>query len=516
MEPRRKEVHHPPSSELSSYLLLTYFALLAGCVVLCFFPLLFYFFAQDDFTLLFNASRNGARSFLDFFSYNPGLFRPLTKAGYFALAYKMFGLNAPVYHVVSLLVHFVNSVLVYLLLTRCRVGKPASLLAAGLFGLSVAFFHVIAWVACIQQLVGQFFLLAGLVKGIDHLRSGSKKARWISFGCYLLALASLEQAFALPLILVAFAVLDVGRPEARRSAGEVLRGLSWHLGAMAAYLLFMLVYKGTPQEGPYVLTVGKNAVENLLTYLAWTVHFWVSLPRQMNAGAGGFSGTHAVLAVLILYQLFKKRIKAVVFGLTYFLSTISPALFLTNHTFYLHTYVPAFGILYLLAAAAEDALSLRVVRSTGVRFGVLLVVLAGITTMSYVNVRKNEKLTLSDNGGYKQSFVLRRAEIARNVYDTIMKWKSPDEKVAKVYMVYAFEGGRDEAIWRNENVKAATGMGRLVNLIYHKPDMPVVFRDREERLDMSELDVTDVYFYDDLGNCRRLMKREGEGPGNRP
>ena len=68
MTQRRTDTYRTPSPELSTHLLTGYFVLLAGSVVLSFYPLLTYFFAQDDFTLMAGAVRNGSRAVLDFFS----------------------------------------------------------------------------------------------------------------------------------------------------------------------------------------------------------------------------------------------------------------------------------------------------------------------------------------------------------------------------------------------------------------------------------------------------------------
>jgi hypothetical protein len=491
---------------------LVYFVLLAVAAVVCFLPLLRYFFAQDDFILMHNAVRDGGRAITTFFSQAPGQFRPLTKGLYFLSMYKAFGLNAAPYHAVSIFVHILNSVLFFLLMKRCRISAAASLVSTTLFALSVAFFHVIGWVSCIQQLLGQCFMLTALVFGIDHLRSGSKHSKWASIAAYVLALLSLEQTFAMPIILLVFARLNVGGWAEPLPVQRAVGRLAEHLTIMVVYLLFVGVYKGAPQEGVYTFALGTNVFKNLSTYLGWTLHFGVALPLRINAGIDGIARAHIALAVLLMYQLLLRRFGPLLFGFSYFLLAIMPTLFLQNHTFYLHTYVAAFGILYLVAIVVDDILSTPVFRPRAVQYASLFAVLAALTAMSFVMVRKNEAYRMFGIKDYARSFVLRRAKIASYVYDSIADLKPLDPRVQKVYMVYGIEGGDDEARWNKGNVEAAMGMGSLINLIYDKPDMDVILCNFGDAVDKSELEISDIYFYDDVGNCRKLELKDLERP----
>lgn len=512
-EKKRAPEPLPPHTDVFSERMTTaYLVLVAASAVFCFWPLLKYFFAQDDFVLMHRALRDGGKAVVDFFGRESGQFRPLTKVVYFGAAYKAFGLDPAPYHAISLFVHVVNTVLVFSLLKRCRVSVPAALIATTLFALSVAFFHVIAWVSCIQQLLGQCFMLCALITGVDYLRGGPKRLLWKSLGAYLLALTSVEQTFGVPVILLLFALLNVGGWEKRLPFRAAARALAGHLTLMTAYLLFMGVYKGAPQEGPYEFELGKNVMVNLLTYLGWTIHFGVALPARMNIDQQWFGLSHIVLGILFLYHLLLKRGRALVFGLSYFLLAVFPALFLLSHTFYLHTYVAVFGILFLLAIAVDDLLNLPVFRVATTRYAVLLIALFGIGTMSFVMVRNNQDYTMDERVSYSRSFVLRRAMIAKTMYDGIVSQKDKPSNARRVYMVYGRKGGDERAEWNNKNVIAATGSGSLVNLAYGDLEMPVLFRGSTDNGRRDDWSNSDIYVYDDYGTCQRFMVRPEE-PG---
>jgi hypothetical protein len=107
---------------------------------------------------------------------------------------------------------------------------------------------------------------------------------------------------------------------------------------------------------------------------------------------------------------------------------------------------------------------------------------------------------LLDHEDMPRSFVLRRASIARNVRDGMAAEAPFDPSVTRVYMVYAREGGRDEAKWNNDNVVAATGWGSLPPLVYGNPALETIFKVTGDAVEPEVLPFSDIYFYDDFGH----------------
>jgi hypothetical protein len=211
--------------------------------------------------------------------------------------------------------------------------------------------------------------------------------------------------------------------------------------------------------------------------------------------------SHIVLCILLTYLVAGMRWREAVFGILLFVLAIFPTLFLTKHTYYLHTYIPSFGVLYLVAAVVDNNLRSRWFRYRGARLALLGVTLVSMASVSYVMVRRNEAFKLMDETDMQQSFVLRRAAIAKNVYDSLVAQAPFDGKVTQVYLVYAREGGRDAAKWNNDNVIAATGWGSLPPLVYGVPTLQTVFKVTGDDVDPSVLSYSDIYFYDDFGTC---------------
>ncbi len=126
-------VEYQPTGKLAR----TYLQLLMVATVFSFYPLLRYFFAQDDFILMHIVQRDGLSAFTDFFARETGHFRPLTKAAYFGLMHRLFGLDAAPWHNVSMFLHIINSILYFLLLGRTGVKTASALITTSLFALSL-------------------------------------------------------------------------------------------------------------------------------------------------------------------------------------------------------------------------------------------------------------------------------------------------------------------------------------------------------------------------------------------
>lgn len=490
-----------------------YLSLLTVAIVVCFFPLLKYFFAQDDFILMHNAVVDPGGAFMDFFRGVPGHFRPLTKAAYFSVMHAVFGLNATPYHFLAFMIHALNVCLTFVLLRRLRVAAIPALSAVTLYALSTGFFHVLAWISCIQQLAGMTFALSSIIVGLDAIAARSKPKRYASVALYVLALLSLEQTWAVPVLIAiaAFARAGGGRSEdaedgrsGARRVMQLMDNLAEHFAVLIVYLLMMLVWKKTPEEGGYVFSYGTNLVVNLTAYLSWSFHYGIQLPTIIPWESLHFSKSLIALVALAGWLVARRRFREMLFGFGFFLLTISPALPLTNHSFYLHTYVSSFGIIYLIAVAAQDLLNTA--RFRGGKRGqyVLGAILAVMLVVSFVMVRKNEDAMMHGGMDHMNSFVLRRANIAKNVMEsTVLADGFDPDGVERVYMIYGRQKMDEQSRWNNRNVVEALGRGTAIRLFYGRLNMPVFFWLMGDEIPAEERATSHIYFYDDFGHCVR-------------
>jgi hypothetical protein len=339
-------------------------AILAGLLVviaICYLPLMRYFFAQDDFMLIYASTYNLGEELAKTFGPVPYHFRPLTEYLYFAGTYGLFGLDPVPYHIMSLLVHLCNTLLMYGVLRGFRITVAPALVSTALFGLSVAFFHIIGWITCIQQLVPETFILLSLLFVARGLKNESAGPLYLSAGAYILALFSGEQSALLP-GAIALIVL-FGLAGGRLSIRDTVRRTWPHFVILILYIANRVFWKGMPSEGRAKFEYGSNIFDNLVTYLGASYDFWPNVIQLITFDSFKLRISHIILAALVIHHLRKRRYGAVFFGLAFILAMIAPTLFLVRHYFYYHTYASAFGARNILPSPRPLSWLSRICRS---------------------------------------------------------------------------------------------------------------------------------------------------------
>lgn len=437
--------------------------LLVLLAFLLFWSITRFFFAQDDFVFLERAAQGFGASVGAFFDGTAGHFRPLTKGLYFFALEPIFGFNAVPYHVVSILLHGVNAVLVGVLLRHLGASFATSRFVAALFVLNVGYLEAVAWISCAQQLVSELFFISSLIFGVVALEGGARRPRWISAVLFALALGSYEQTCPLPLVLVLWEACRRGL----RAAMNAVRGWLWiHLALLAAYLVFVLGWRGAPDTGPYVMSVGANVLENLRAYTGLVFELWIRYPPF--GVPLGMTVSHGVWMLVIGYLLGRGRFRELAFGVGSFLLLVLPVLFQSEHTLSFHVYVPAIGAWFLAAVMVDDILGM--LRSAWARrvqmVFPLLAVACFVPSLRAVEYNVSTKLEPID---LPQFVVFRRATIAERM------WKDLQRKVTghpdQLALVSLTPQHRPNWL----NVHAALGQGSAVRLALGPPFPEVVF-----------------------------------------
>ncbi|MBS0211830.1 MAG: hypothetical protein JSR26_01445 [Proteobacteria bacterium] len=233
------------------------FLLLAGAILLCiaalYGPLYQAAFVWDDRVLLHDnawlQSGHGAWRAIFLGPADWRYFRPLG-LGLFALELRWFGaLPAPM-HLLSILLHLVNTALVGALGWRLsRERSPAAdprwavAFSMAVFGLHPVIVEAVAWIAAQFDLLSTMFILAGLL--LDRLIAKTWLRAALVAVCFFLAACAKESAIVFPALLV---LLEWMRPVASAGSasgwGARLRSVLRRQGAsvlaaMAAGLVYM-------------------------------------------------------------------------------------------------------------------------------------------------------------------------------------------------------------------------------------------------------------------------------------
>ena len=145
---------------------------------------------------------------------NLGNYHPLTLLS-FMVNYAFSGLNPTAFHLTNILIHLLNTFLVFqlamLLFARLKFdsnpelksGAVLSSLTAILFGIHPLHVESVAWVAGRKDLLYTCFYLLSLISYIRYMNTKSMKNYFLSLVFFILSLLSKGMAVTLPLSLVA-------------------------------------------------------------------------------------------------------------------------------------------------------------------------------------------------------------------------------------------------------------------------------------------------------------------------
>ena len=303
-----------------------------------------------------------------------------TQSQYFPLVYStlrvertLWGLNPAGYHLVNILLHGLNAVLVWVLLRRLAV--PGAWLAAAIFALHPVQVETVAWVAELKNLESWFFCLWALLAWLKVVeaspevakdafhrvpippagqgRGGTRPYRveavsglwtWylLALTAYLLALFAKTTACTLPAALVLVVWLKGQRLTWHRAA-QIVPFVPLGL-AMGLVSIWWEGNLGTHNQGmglsftflERVLIAGR-ALWFYAGKLLWPVNLAFSYPRwEINAGSPAqyLPVAGCGMAAVALWVWRRRLGPGVIAGVLFFVASLAPLLgFISNYTF---------------------------------------------------------------------------------------------------------------------------------------------------------------------------------------
>ena len=241
---------------------------------------------SDDFVHIGFALHFTPDKIVELFTIPAGdhFFRPLGYISY-ALDALWAGHNPALWHLATLLIHFVNCLLVYLVARQSGLARFFAAAAAVIFGIHGSRPEAVIWIACRFDLIATLFVLATLSL---FLRNKYGFALAAAF----LALISKESAYVLPVLLL----LITDRPHWRRVAPFAALTAAvflyrWHLlSGIGGYQ--------TAAHTPAILNFSLLRTANALLLRLWATLFfpinWTDAPQwwlwiALGMGLAGYT-----------------------------------------------------------------------------------------------------------------------------------------------------------------------------------------------------------------------------------
>ncbi|MCL4360142.1 O-antigen ligase family protein [Patescibacteria group bacterium] len=345
----------------------------AVLTVVVFSPILRNYFVGDDFTWLRWAADCGnaasaasrcpltLRTVMGYFSNASGFFyRPGMKL-YFLVMFSSFWLNQTVYHAASLLLHFFNVVLIYLIARKILKHDLWAALAGLLFLLLSGFHEAVYWISAGGFLFATFGTLVSLLGFI--YRQETQKARYVFLALFgfVGALTFHEAALVTPLLWMSYEWYDSGWSGLRRLAKRKWFGLL--LLPVPLYLLVRYLAGSFWFGGDYSYNLVKlplNAAGNALGYMLLTVLGPMTIPvygvgrtllKNSPAGAYFLTGISLAAVAAVVMRMRKsvsgETAKDLVFGASWLFIALLPFLGLGNISSR-YSYLASAGTVFLL------------------------------------------------------------------------------------------------------------------------------------------------------------------------
>ena len=344
----------------------------------------------------------------------------------FALDYQWGGLNPMTYHLGNLILHCLNTLLVFFLCFRLlnlinlkadppdgnfpkNIAMPAALITALLFGLHPIHVEPIAWATERKDVLCSLFFLLSLQAYLGYVSTGGKKTYkyYASLGYFLLSLMAKPMAVTLPLVLL---LLDAW-PLKRLIPNRTKIFLEKTPFLLASLLSGSLAVAGQTQMGsianlqtlslPYRLL---NALHSLVFYLVKVfAPFHLSVFYPLPTTSQVFSLEYLLSGLLVIIISFvcffyRKKHPYLATVWLFYLVTIAPVAGVFQSGIQAaanrYAYVPILGFLLLFASFSVFLFSNRLVL-----LGLFILTLTGFLgygTINQVGIWKNS-LVLWEN-----------------------------------------------------------------------------------------------------------------------
>jgi tetratricopeptide (TPR) repeat protein len=247
-----------------------------------------------------------------------------------AVEYRLFGAHPAGYHAVSLLLHLLNTLLVFRVVLQLSRQEKAALVAALLFAIHPLRVESVAWASEQKDLLYGLFFLASWSVYLDYLSSSRRWQLAASLLLFVAALMSKAMAASLPVVLVltdfylrrparasvilekipyflcavAFGVVAVAAQQAEGATDLV--SLSWPQRLVIActgfvrYLGFMAVPAGLRAFYDYPVKAGGPLPSYLYGYVAAAVALAAGTVVSLRKGRTFFFGIAVFAATVFL------------------------------------------------------------------------------------------------------------------------------------------------------------------------------------------------------------------------
>src|ERR1700691_628139 len=283
-----------------------------------------------------------------------------------ALDYQIFGLNPAGPHMINVLLHAVNAVLLFLILESATGLAWRSLAVAALFALHPMNVESVAWIAERKNVLSMFFFLLALAAYGWYTRRASIGRYLVVTAAYVLGLMTKPQVITFPFALLLLDYWPLCRFERSSFRKLLWEKVPWLAFSAASAVITMKVQTNAIHvKLPLSIHLG-NAAICYLKYLEkafWPVNLAPVYPHpelSISLAAAALSA-FAIVAITTLAVIFRER-RPFFVGWFWFLGTLVPMIGLVQVGVQAmadrYAYIPLLGIFVIVCWGAADLIDI--------------------------------------------------------------------------------------------------------------------------------------------------------------
>jgi len=296
------------------------------------------YFFNDDFQWLQGARTFAAFNPLRLERYSGQFYRPVIEI-YFFVGRRVLGCNPFAFHLASVLIHLLNTAVLYKFARSLVKGAAFAALTAVFFAFQPGYVQAVVWVGAITDLLPALWYLLTLWSFLLFLEGRGRVFYVSAIATFTLCLLTHESSATVLVLMIALdAMMTANRGD------HVYARLA---NRLRAYFPFA------------VLLTGYLSLEYVLSrhsYLITEGHYrfgWHAVPHALDYLISLYVGPHIIVSrivvALVLVGLLMRGTPRVRFFVFWMLVTIAPASFFTWGNVSRYLYLPAAGFAMLLA-----------------------------------------------------------------------------------------------------------------------------------------------------------------------
>lgn len=289
-----------------------------------------------------------------------GLYHPLVLLSY-ALEYRFFKLDPVPYHMTNLVLHLLNTGLVFWIILIVSSQPLVAFVTALLFGIHPLHVESVAWVTERKDTLYAFFFLAATIAYLFYRRRASLAQYVLALLLFIASLLSKPMAVTLPFILIACDYLTGNRLTKK----DILEKIPFFVIAVLFSLLTVYIHYHSTDVSPrppfalwqkifiscygFIFYIGKMILPVKLSCIyPYPDDIYTRLPAIFRAAP-------VIVAALTAAVVFSVRhTKKILFGFLFYAITVAPVLqFLPAGGEAVpadrYTYIPLIGLFYIAA-----------------------------------------------------------------------------------------------------------------------------------------------------------------------